>query len=249
MFGALSAIALVLGSGSPFDGAARWVRLLVTGALVASVIAVVSASPLGRLSGAHLNPAVTVAFGVLGMVPRRDLVGYVVAQLAGALAGAAAFRVAWGSVAASVEGGVTHPSIAVAGAIGLEAAMTAALLAVIFACASRERWAPWTPLAIWPVLTVMVAAAGPLTGASLNPARSAGPAVAAGDLADLWVYVAGPLLGAAALAGAWRALPPARHPFTAKLCHDQRYATAFRSSRARAPTPPAPPASSGRSPA
>lgn len=131
MLGALSAIALVLGSGSPFDGAARWVRLLVTGALVASVIAVVSASPLGRLSGAHLNPAVTVAFGVLGMVPRRDLLGYVVAQLAGALAGAAAFRVAWGSVAASVEGGVTHPSIAVAGAIGLEAAMTAALLAVI----------------------------------------------------------------------------------------------------------------------
>lgn len=95
----------------------------------------------------------------------------------------------------------------------------------------------------------MVAAAGPLTGASLNPARSAGPAVAAGDLTDLWVYVAGPLLGAAVLAGAWRAVPAAWHPFTAKLCHDPRYATAFRTSRARDPTPPGPPASSGRSPA
>jgi aquaporin Z len=197
VLGALSAVAIVLGAGSPVAGLPRSARELLAGALVATVVSAIAVSPVGRLSGAHLNPAVTLAFRALGCVSGHDVAGYVVAQLAGALAGGALFRALWGSVASSVGGGVTHPTVPVGVALGLEAGMTAALVAIIAVFVSRERLARWTPLAIWPVLAVMIWLAGPLTGTSLNPARSAGSALAFGDLADLWLYVAAPVAGAA----------------------------------------------------
>ena len=94
VLGALSAVALVLGDGSPFDDvlSSDSARLLVTGGLVGGCVSLIAVSPLGRLSGAHINPAVTLAFRVLGRVSGHDVVGYLVAQLSGALAGAFAFR-------------------------------------------------------------------------------------------------------------------------------------------------------------
>jgi aquaporin Z len=221
VLGALSAVAFVLGDGSLVGRvpAGESARLLLTGVLVGGCVFLVVVSPVGRLSGAHINPAVTLAFSVVGRVSTHDLVGYLVAQLAGALAGAYAFRRLWGSVALSVDGGVTHPTVATPVAIGIEAGMTALLLAMIFLFLSRERLMRWTPLMLWAVVGALVWQGSPYTGTSLNPARSAGPAVAFSDLADLWLYLVAPALGALAIAVVWQHRHPSMHPKTAKLWH------------------------------
>ncbi|MGH8973670.1 MAG: aquaporin, partial [Acidimicrobiia bacterium] len=97
----------------------------------------------------------------------------------------------------------------------------AALVLVIFAFLSSPRTARWSPVAAWACATVLIWQVGPHTAVSLDPARSVGPAVAAANAADQWVYVVGPLAGALLAAGAWR-LVPARL-VTAKLFHDARY--------------------------
>jgi aquaporin Z len=229
VLGALSAVALVLGSGSPLAGWPQSVRLLITGLLVGSCVALIVLSPLGRLSGAHLNPAVTLAFWAVGMVCGPDVIGYVTAQLLGALAGATAFRWCWGATALSVGGGVTHPTVSSWAALGLEAGMTALLVAMIFVFVSRERLAPLTPLMLVAVLAVLIWKGSPYTGTSLNPARSEGPAIVFADLADLWLYFLGPILGALAVAVAWRRCDGVSRPKTAKLFHDPRYPCSLKS--------------------
>jgi aquaporin Z len=202
-------------------------------------------SPLGRLSGAHINPAVTLAFRIVGRVSGHDVVGYLVAQLVGALAGALVFRLLWGSVARSVDGGVTHPTFPTLGAIAIEAGMTALLVALIFVFVSRERLARWTPLMLWPLIGLLVWRGSEYTGTSLNPARSAGPALAFSDFADLWLYLLAPLLGAVAVAALWRRRHPRAWPMTAKLFHDPRYPCSLGS---RLPAlPPTRPDTSSRS--
>ena len=226
---ALSAVALVLGEGSPLARLPMSLRLAITGLLVGVCVALIAVSPLGRLSGAHINPAVTLGFWIVRMVPLRDLVGYIGAQLAGAVVGGYLFRWSWGHVALSVRGGVTHPSVSMPVALALEAAMTALLMAMILLFVSHARLTRWTPLMLVPLLAVLVWQGSPFTGTSLNPARSEGPAIAFGDLADLWLYFVGPLLGAAAAATTWQFLSLARRPTTAKLFHDPRYPCTLRS--------------------
>jgi aquaporin Z len=229
VLGALSAVALALSDESPAAGiaASASFRLLVAGLLVGATVAVIAVSPVGRLSGGHLNPAVTLAFAVLGRVGARDVVGYLVAQFAGALMGALAFHLVWGQVAVSVGGGVTHPTVAASWALILEAAMTGLLVATILFFLSRERLAHWTPVAVWALLAVLIWKASGYTGTSLNPARSEGPAVAFSDTSDLWLYIVAPVAGSLAVATAWRRLNASMHPKTAKLFHDRRYACAF----------------------
>jgi aquaporin Z len=125
-------VALALGSRSPLAGWSQSTRLVATGLLAGTCIALLVASPLGRLSGAHFNPAVTLAFWAVRMASGRDVVGYVGAQLLGALAGGLAFRWLWGGVALSVGGGVTHPTVSVGAALCLEAGTTALFVAMIF---------------------------------------------------------------------------------------------------------------------
>jgi aquaporin Z len=218
------AAALTLGRGSPVAAVlpGRGARFLALGMIVAPTVALIAVSPLGRLSGAHTNPAVTLGFWLLGRVSGRDLAGYTAAQLAGGVAGATLGRLLLpAATAASIGGAVTHPAVGAAEAVGLEAGMTGALLLVILAFVSNARLARRTPLAIVPLLATLIWLGSPLTGASLNPARSVGPAVVFGDLADLWIYVAGPLAGGLLVASLWRAT--SIEPQTAKLFHDSRY--------------------------
>jgi aquaporin Z len=226
----LLAAGLALGDGSPVAEAlpGRGARFLALGAMVGPCIALIAISPLGRLSGAHVNPAVTLGFWVLGRVGLPDLVGYVAAQLLGGLAGALLGRLLLpGRIAESIGGAVTHPTISIPGAIALEAGMTAALLVLVFGFVSSERLARWTPLALIPLLTAIIWLGSPWTGASLNPARSEGPAVAFGDLLDLWLYFVAPVAGALVVAGLWRLRGGAPRPKTAKLFHDCRYPCVF----------------------
>lgn len=225
VLGALSAGAVNLAPGSPIAKLLppTSLRLLTTGLIVGVIVTGIAVSPLGKLSGAHINPAVTAAFAVSGQISVHDVIGYLVAQVTGALTGALAFRALWGETAYAVGGGVTHPSISTSLAFGLEAGMTALLVAVIFFFLSRERLARLTPVAICPVLALIIWKVAPYTGASLNPARSAGPAVIFGDYTDLWLYCVAPVAGALAVALLWRGCLPSAPPMTAKLFHDPRY--------------------------
>jgi aquaporin Z len=206
---ALMVLAILLAAAVTLDTGS--VRFLLLGAIVAPCVALIAVSPFGRLSGAHINPAVTLGFWGLGRLSPRDVAGYASAELAGGFAGALAGRAMIPAhTAQAIGGAVTHPSVPTAAAIAIEAGMTAALLALMFAFVSSERRARWTPVAIVPLLTAIIWLGSPWTGASLNPARSEGPALTFGDVSDLWIYLASPCAAALVVGLLWRRflIPP-----------------------------------------
>jgi MIP family channel proteins len=152
---------------------------------------------LGHLSGAHLNPAVTLAFSSARHFPLAEVAPYLGAQFAGAILASLSLRGLFG-----VSGGLgaTHPAhVGDIGALVLEAGLTAALLIVILAVATDTRAVgSMAAIAIGGTIALEALVMGPITGASMNPARSLAPAAVAGDFADLWIYLVGPVLGALA---------------------------------------------------
>src|SRR4051795_11508722 len=167
-------VALVAGQTSPPRILSPDLRFATIGLTFGILAALVAISPLGRRSGAHLNPAVTLGFWLRGHVHRHDLAAYAASQALGALVATGAFVLLWGQGAAEVNDAVTMPapSVGALGAVAIESALTAILLGVLFAFLSSARSARWTPLAAVGVLTVLIWAAARLTGASFNPARS-----------------------------------------------------------------------------
>ena len=149
----------------------------------------------GHVSGAHINPAVTLAFAAAGAFPRARVLPYAAAQLAGAAGAALALRLLFGRVAAL---GATAPGDGGAGqALGLEAAITALLMFVIMAVATDARTGRGAAaIAIGGYVALAAIFVGPISGASMNPARSFGPALLSGVWTDHWVYWAGPAAGA-----------------------------------------------------
>jgi aquaporin NIP len=149
----------------------------------------------GHLSGAHLNPAVTLAFTATRHFPLRDAAAYVPAQLVGAACGALALRLTWDGTPANL--GATTPSVGTGSALAYELVMTLLLMFVIVSVATDTR-AVGSAAAIAIGATVGLDAifGGDVTGASMNPARSFGPALVAGTWTDYWIYVVGPTLGA-----------------------------------------------------
>ena len=229
MIGGLGAVTLDFGAHSPVAPLlpSHSLRLLLTGALFAGTGSLIAISPLGRISGAHLNPAVSLAFWLSGKMHHHDVGAYFAAQLAGALLGVGLLRLAWPDFT-TVGDGVTHPGQGMTSidALGIETVMTGALVATILLFVSSMRTARWTPLAVWVVVTLLVWQGAPLTGTSINPARSLAPALLSWQLQDVWIYVAGPLLGSALATGLVVAVVRLR-PATAKLFHDARYSSIF----------------------
>lgn len=226
LFGGLSGLFLDFAPGSPVASVLpgqSW-RLLLTGLILAATGLIVTASPLGRRSGAHLNPSVTLAFWCRGHVHPHDLAGYVTAQVIGALAGTQLARWCWGARATTLDLGVTRPGhgIAAPTAAVIEALLTFVLLTAIQAAVSSPRTARWTPVVAWGTVALLVWQAGALTGASLNPARSLAPALLASYTAGLWIYLTGPVVGSL-LAVAVITVLPGIETRTAKLLHDPRY--------------------------
>ncbi len=153
---------------------------------------------VGHISGAHFNPAVTLAFALSRHFPWPRLVGYWGAQLAGALAAAAILRGSLGNIA---HVGATLPSGSQGQSFLWELVMTFFLMFVIMAVATDTlAVGEAAAIAIGGTVGLDAMFGGPISGASMNPARSIGPAVVSGDLHALWLYIAAPLAGAA-LAG------------------------------------------------
>lgn len=145
-------------------------------------------------SGAHFNPVVSLAFAAKRVFPPAWVLGYWAAQLAGAITAALVLRGLFGEAA---EAGVSRPHVPDPTAVVVEAGLTWLLLMVILGTADRHRVVGTeAALAVGGTIAMCGLVAIPLTGASMNPARSFGPAVANGALGDLWVYLLGPALGA-----------------------------------------------------
>ena len=150
---------------------------------------------IGHVSGAHFNPAVTVAFALTRHFPWSRAAAYVATQLAAAIAAAALLRASLGDVAGI---GRTAPAGSAAQSFLFEVVLTFFLMFVIMAVATDTRAVgEAAAVAIGGTVALGALVGGPVSGASMNPARSFGPAVVAGELGSLWIYLAGPLLGAA----------------------------------------------------
>ena len=149
----------------------------------------------GHLSGAHINPAVTIAFTATRHFPIRDAVAYIAAQFVGATAGAFALLALWADKPGDL--GATVPSVGVGTGLIYEVILTAFLMFVIISVATDVRAVgSAAALAIGGTVALDALFGGPITGASMNPARSFGPALASGTWTDFWIYIVGPVLGA-----------------------------------------------------
>ncbi|MEA2377944.1 MAG: aquaporin [Thermoleophilaceae bacterium] len=194
----LAAFALVFAgcgavvTNSQYEGTLGSVGVSLVFGLV--IMAMVYAT--GHLSGAHINPAVTIAFALTRHFPTRDAAAYVAAQLAGAVAGALLLLTIWPDQPGEL--GATLPTIGAGSAFVYEVALTALLMFVIVAVATDARAVgAGAAIAIGGTVALGSLFGGPVTGASMNPARSFGPALAANEWGDFWLYVLGPLAGAA----------------------------------------------------
>jgi aquaporin Z len=194
----LSLVILMFGEGSPIKRvlpSEEW-RRLITGFLFGTVGALIALSPVGMRSGAHINPVVTLAFRLMGKLDLRATLGYVVAQLSGAVLGALPL-LAWGSMGRSVAFGATLPGEGFAIQIVLlgEMITTFAMVAGLCVFLGFRHIRAFTP-AMFPFLyAVMVYAEAPISGTSTNPARSFGPAIVSGQWEGWWIYWVGPLIG------------------------------------------------------
>ena len=159
---------------------------------------------LGHISGAHFNPAVSFAFAVTRHFPWSRAAAYGVAQCLGALAAALLLRASLGDVA---EIGATEPSGSDGQSFLWEVVLAFFLMLVIMAVATDTRAVGETAaIAVGGTVALAALVGGAVSGASMNPARSLGPALAAGELGSLWIYLLGPLLGAALGALAYQLL-------------------------------------------
>ena len=149
---------------------------------------------LGHISGAHINPAVTLGFAVTGHLPWKFVPPFVAAQLGGAVLASVVLLALLGDV---VDMGATLPSVGDLQALGFEAVLTFFLMFVIMAVATDKR-APrlLAPVAIGATVGLEVIFAGPLSGSSMNPARSLAPALVGWTWGSQWIYIAGPVAGA-----------------------------------------------------
>jgi aquaporin NIP len=149
---------------------------------------------VGHISGAHFNGAVTFAFALSRHFPWPRAVGYWTAQLAGAIAAALLLRASLGNIA---DVGATQPSGSQAQSFLWELVMTAFLMFVILAVATDTRAVgEAAAVAIGGTIALDAIFGGPISGASMNPMRSFGPAVASGNFHAIWLYILAPLVGA-----------------------------------------------------
>ncbi|CAD6233431.1 unnamed protein product [Miscanthus lutarioriparius] len=157
---------------------------------------------VGHISGAHFNPAVTVAFATCGRFPWKQVPSYAVAQVLGSTLASLTLSVVFGGATAHDHFFGTAPSGTNAQAVVLEFVISFFLMFVVSGVATDNRAiGELAGLAVGATVLLNVLVAGPITGASMNPARTLGPAIMAGRYRSIWVYMVGPVCGT--VTGAW----------------------------------------------
>lgn len=216
-------------------------RRAIIGVLMGLTAVALIHSPLGRRSGAHMNPAVTLTYLALGKVRAWDAVFYVSAQIAGGLAGVLLSVALLGRR-------VAHPSVAHVvtvpgrwgrrGAFAGEAAISFVMMGVVLAASNDWRAAPYTGLCAGALLALFITFEAPCSGMSLNPARTLASAIPAGEFRGLWVYCTAPVLGMLLAAGVYTAASGGAGVGCTKLNHSgasRRIVRCERVSRAEQP--------------
>jgi aquaporin Z len=197
-------------------------RRALTGLAMGLTALAIFYSPWGKQSGAHINPAVTLTFLRLGKVDPRDALFYTLAQFAGAYAGVVVAALALGAAVAdgSVNYAVTMPGPGGAGvAFAAELAIAFLMMLTVLIVSNSARFASYTGLAASILVALYITLEAPLSGMSLNPARTLGSALVAERWEHLWVYVTAPPLGMLLAAEAYLRLDGAGAVFCAKLHH------------------------------
>jgi glycerol uptake facilitator-like aquaporin len=222
LFTVVTLVRWLMAPGSTLFIADVHIALWVVGVCVGALLLVLIHSSWGRQSGAHMNPAVSVALWLMGAFPGRWVLPYAAAQLAGSLAGAGLARLAWGPTVSAVGYAAVQPApswnpfmvfLAEAGCL---AAVTL-LIGFFLAYPARSRR---LPLLLAAATAVIVGVLGPLSGGATNPARQFGPALLSGAHGYLAVYLIAPVIGAALGAGIHQLLQrygPARRVPTYRL--------------------------------
>ena len=196
-------------------------RLLIGVAMGATAVALIY-SPWGMQSGAHFNPATTLTFFRLGKVRSRDALGYIGAQFAGAATGVGA---AWTMLGSRLADPSTHFAATVPGPPGPRVAFLAEvvisflLMSVILRVSNHERLARYTGLCAGITVACFITFEAPLSGMSMNPARTLGSALFAGDWTALWIYFIAPPTGMLLAAELYLRQRGPRAVFCAKLHH------------------------------
>ena len=199
LLGGLSLVIFMFGAGSPMAELIPIVKLrqVITGFLFGSIGASIALSPIGKVSGAHINPAVTMTFWLFGKIEGRLAVTYILAQMTGAIFGCLPLLF-WGQMGRSIEFGATIPgegySLQTVMLAEIITTFTMVSLLVIFIGFRQIR--QFTPFMFPFLYAIMVPLEAAISGTSTNPARSLGPAVISGQWEGWWIYLIGPLAGA-----------------------------------------------------
>ncbi|XP_047315690.1 probable aquaporin NIP5-1 [Impatiens glandulifera] len=172
---------------------------LIGNAACAGLAVMIIILSTGHISGAHLNPSLTIAFAVLRHFPWIQVPAYIAAQVSASICASFALK---GVFHPFLNGGVTVPSVGNGQAFALEFLITFNLLFVVTAVATDTRAVgELAGIAVGATVMLNILVAGPSSGGSMNPVRTLGPAVATGNYTSLWIYIIAPTLGAIAGAG------------------------------------------------
>ena len=208
MFGTMVLVLMGCGSAVMLGGAGSVVAVL-TIAFAFGLSVVAMAYAIGGISGCHINPAITLGVWLSGRMPAKDAVMYIVFQVFGAIIGSAIlYAIVLGFPATGTLTGANGwgPEISATTAFVAETVFTMIFVLVVLGATSDKSPAGFAGLAIGLSLVLVHIVCIPITGTSVNPARSIGPALFEGGkaLSQLWLFVAAPLLGGALAAGVWK---------------------------------------------
>ena len=200
LYGTFLLVIVAAGGGmmsQAFPGAiSRTAAVVAPGLMVMGIILF-----MGKISGAHLNPAVSIAFALRGDFPWRRVPGYIVVQLIGAALACVLLQAVIG-VSATYGSNYPAAGYSAAAAFWMEALLTLVLVSVILGTASgAQNIGLLGAFAVGAYIAVAGLWGSPISGTSMNPARTFGPDLAGGNFSDYWVYIAGPLAGAVAAVG------------------------------------------------
>jgi len=223
LFGVTTIVRFVVGP-SPISRAFPQihVELLIVGAGVGVLLTGLIKSPVGKISGGHMNPAISLAMWRFGVFPAAGILPYAAAQLVGSVFGVVAARGIWGSVVEEppVLYAVIQPAASWSAA-PLFLAETAGMGVIVFTVGyflSVPRLAAYVPWIVGILIGLGIAVLGTQTGGSLNPARQFGPAVVSGHTDKLWVFLLAPMVGAEIAARLLKSFQHRRQVLTHRLC-------------------------------